>query len=53
MNDEIKQYGPVCIVNLTEQSGKERVIWDGFSHQILQFNNENVTYAVFDFHEHW
>lgn len=52
MNGEIKEYGPVCIVNLVEQTGKERVIWEGFSHQILQYNSDQVTYAVFDFHEH-
>ncbi|CAH1404834.1 unnamed protein product [Nezara viridula] len=52
MKGEITHYGPVCIINLAEQTGKERVIWEGFTQHVLQFNSDQVIYAVFDFHEH-
>nr|XP_024214319.1 phosphatidylinositide phosphatase SAC2 isoform X3 [Halyomorpha halys] len=52
MKSEIAHYGPVCIINLAEQVGKERVIWEGFTQHVLQFNSDQVIYAVFDFHEH-
>lgn len=53
MKGEIANYGPVCIVNLAEQVGKERVIWEAFTQHVLQFDSDQVIYAVFDFHEHW
>ncbi|KAL1137682.1 hypothetical protein AAG570_009378 [Ranatra chinensis] len=52
MCEEVSIYGPLCIVNLVEQSGKEKVIWEGFTQQVMQYNSELVTYATFDFHEH-
>ncbi|XP_014254193.1 phosphatidylinositide phosphatase SAC2 isoform X2 [Cimex lectularius] len=50
--EELKQYGHVCIVNLVEQTGKEKVIWEGYTHQVMQYNSNAITYATFDFHEH-
>ncbi|KAK9501283.1 hypothetical protein O3M35_012024 [Rhynocoris fuscipes] len=52
IEEELKLYGPICIVNLVEQTGKEKVIWDGFTQQVMQYNSEEITYATFDFHEH-
>ncbi|XP_065155717.1 phosphatidylinositide phosphatase SAC2 isoform X2 [Atheta coriaria] len=49
---EIARYGPVCVVNLVDQSGKEKVIWDAYSHHIFEFNSPFVTYVTFDFHEY-
>lgn len=51
--EELSKYGPVCIVNLVEQSGKEKVIWDAYTQQILSYNCPDITYATFDFHEYW
>lgn len=53
ITEELEKYGPICVVNLVEQTGKEKIIWEGFTQQILHFNSEKVTYASFDFHEHW
>ncbi|XP_073970168.1 phosphatidylinositide phosphatase spermathreecae isoform X3 [Rhodnius prolixus] len=52
IQEELNIYGPICIVNLVEQSGKEKVIWEGFTQQVMQYNSEVITYATFDFHEH-
>ncbi|KRT82343.1 hypothetical protein AMK59_4188, partial [Oryctes borbonicus] len=49
---EIKTYGPICIINLIDQSGKEKVIWDAYSHHIFQYNSSYITYVTFDFHEY-
>uniref|UniRef100_A0A146LP15 Phosphatidylinositide phosphatase SAC2 n=2 Tax=Lygus hesperus TaxID=30085 RepID=A0A146LP15_LYGHE len=52
MKEELETYGPVCIVNLVEQTGKEKVIWEGFTEQVINFDSPQITYATFDFHEH-
>uniref|UniRef100_A0A023EYP6 Putative inositol-145-triphosphate 5-phosphatase synaptojanin inp51/inp52/inp53 family n=1 Tax=Triatoma infestans TaxID=30076 RepID=A0A023EYP6_TRIIF len=52
IQEELNIYGPICIVNLVEQTGKEKVIWEGFTEQVMQYNSEVITYATFDFHEH-
>lgn len=51
--EELALYGTVCVVNLTEQSGKERVVWDAFTNHIMLYNHPDVTYVTFDFHEYW
>ncbi|RZF34258.1 hypothetical protein LSTR_LSTR016307 [Laodelphax striatellus] len=50
--EEVGCYGPVCIVNLVEQSGKERVIWDAYTQHVLAYNSPQLVYATFDFHEY-
>lgn len=49
---EIHTYGPICAVNLVDQSGHEKVIFDAYSNQIYQFDSPFVTYVTFDFHEY-
>ncbi|KAF5298153.1 hypothetical protein FQA39_LY02577 [Lamprigera yunnana] len=51
-NKELMCYGPICIINLIEQLGKEKVIWDAYSNHVLQFNSPHITYCTFDFHEY-
>lgn len=41
------------ILNLVDQSGREKIIGDSYLKQVLLFNNPNLTYVSFDFHEHW
>ncbi|XP_054278972.1 phosphatidylinositide phosphatase SAC2 [Macrosteles quadrilineatus] len=50
--EELSRYGPICVVNLVEQTGKERVIWDAFTNHIMQYNHQDITYVTFDFHEY-
>ena len=50
---EIETYGPICIVNLVEQTGKEKIIWDAYTNHVLAYNEPKITYATFDFHEYW
>ncbi|KAL1494584.1 hypothetical protein ABEB36_010159 [Hypothenemus hampei] len=49
---EIQKYGPVCVVNLVDQSGKEKIIFDAYSHHMFQLNSPFITYVTFDFHEY-
>lgn len=51
--EELAVYGPVCIVNLVDQTGKEKIIWDAYTNHILAYDNLDLTYATFDFHEYW
>ncbi|XP_012262086.2 phosphatidylinositide phosphatase SAC2 isoform X2 [Athalia rosae] len=50
--DELALYGPICIVNLVEQAGKERIIWEAYGNHILKYDHPDLTYATFDFHEY-
>ncbi|XP_076677139.1 phosphatidylinositide phosphatase spermathreecae isoform X2 [Andrena cerasifolii] len=50
--EELGHYGPVCIVNLVEQTGKERIIWEAYSNHLINYNNPDITYTAFDFHEY-
>ncbi|XP_049808352.1 phosphatidylinositide phosphatase SAC2 [Schistocerca nitens] len=51
-SEEVSVYGPVCIINLVEQYGKEKIIWDAYTNHILLLNNPQLTYVTFDFHEY-
>ncbi|XP_051157646.1 phosphatidylinositide phosphatase SAC2 isoform X2 [Leptopilina boulardi] len=50
--EELNCYGPICIVNLVEQAGKEKVIWEAYCNHVLNYNHSDLTYATFDFHEY-
>ncbi|XP_076241319.1 phosphatidylinositide phosphatase spermathreecae isoform X2 [Calliopsis andreniformis] len=50
--EELELYGPVCIVNLVEQTGKEKIIWEAYSNHVINYNNPDITYTTFDFHEY-
>ncbi|XP_065371546.1 phosphatidylinositide phosphatase SAC2 isoform X3 [Calliphora vicina] len=49
---EIDIYEGVCIVNLVEQSGKEKLIGDAYAKHVLKYNNDRVVYVTFDFHDY-
>ncbi|XP_008198080.1 phosphatidylinositide phosphatase SAC2 isoform X1 [Tribolium castaneum] len=49
---EVQKYGPVCAINLIDQTGKERVIFDAYSNYVLLYNSPFITYVTFDFHEY-
>ncbi|XP_017081969.1 phosphatidylinositide phosphatase SAC2 isoform X1 [Drosophila eugracilis] len=49
---ELETYGRVCIVNLVEQSGKEKTIGDAYADHVIKFNNERMIYVTFDFHDY-
>ncbi|XP_043672998.1 phosphatidylinositide phosphatase SAC2 isoform X2 [Vespula pensylvanica] len=51
-SEELDLYGPICIVNLVEQTGKEKIIWEAYSNHILKYNHSDITYTTFDFHEY-
>ncbi|XP_015433171.1 PREDICTED: phosphatidylinositide phosphatase SAC2 [Dufourea novaeangliae] len=50
--EELGVYGPICIVNLVEQTGKEKIIWDAYSNHVINYNHPDITYTIFDFHEY-
>lgn len=49
---ELDIYKSVCIINLVEQTGKEKVIADAYANHVLKYNNEHLVYVTFDFHEY-
>lgn len=51
--EELDLYGPICIVNLVEQTGKEKIIWEAYGNHVLNYNHPDITYTTFDFHEYW
>ncbi|KAJ8715665.1 hypothetical protein PYW07_010147 [Mythimna separata] len=50
--EELKTYKNVCIVNLVDQQGRERIIWEAYGEHVLKYNSPDVIYATFDFHEY-
>ncbi|XP_077585048.1 phosphatidylinositide phosphatase SAC2 isoform X2 [Stigmatopora nigra] len=50
--EQLKLYKKEVIINLVDQSGREKLIGDAYLKQVLLFNNPNLTYVSFDFHEH-
>lgn len=49
---ELNIYQSVCIINLVEQSGKEKVIGDAYANHVVRLNSDKLTYVTFDFHEY-
>lgn len=50
---ELKLYKTICIVNLVEQSGKEKLIFDAYGNHVVKYDNDKLIYVTFDFHEYW
>ncbi|XP_026878409.2 phosphatidylinositide phosphatase SAC2 isoform X1 [Electrophorus electricus] len=51
-NQQLKIYQKQVIINLVDQNGREKVMGDAYLKQVLLYNNPNLTYVSFDFHEH-
>lgn len=52
-DDELNIYGNICIINLVEQTGKEKVIFDAYAIHTIKYNSDKLLYVTFDFHEYW
>ncbi|KAM9365096.1 phosphatidylinositide phosphatase SAC2 [Pholidichthys leucotaenia] len=50
--EQLKLYKKQVIINLVDQNGREKLIGDAYLKQVLLYNNPNLTYVSFDFHEH-
>ncbi|KAG9341006.1 hypothetical protein JZ751_019759 [Albula glossodonta] len=50
--EQLKIYKKQVIINLIDQTGREKLIGDAYLKQVLLYNNPNLTYVSFDFHEH-
>jgi len=53
MDEQLRLYGSVAAVTLTELVGKEKVIGDAYLDHVLRYNSPDITYITFDFHEYW
>ncbi|XP_058840370.1 phosphatidylinositide phosphatase SAC2 [Topomyia yanbarensis] len=49
---ELKIYHSVCIINLVEQTGKEKIIGDTYANHVIRYNSDKLIYVTFDFHEY-
>ncbi|XP_053678943.1 phosphatidylinositide phosphatase SAC2 [Anopheles nili] len=49
---ELAIYQSICIINLVEQSGKEKIIGDAYANHVLKYNSNRLIYVTFDFHEY-
>ncbi|XP_058064402.1 phosphatidylinositide phosphatase SAC2 isoform X1 [Anopheles bellator] len=49
---ELSIYQTICIINLVEQSGKEKIIGDAYANHVLKYNSDKLIYVTFDFHEY-
>ena len=53
LDGELNEYGNVTILNLVDQTGKEKIIQDTFLDHVVKYNNPKLTFVAFDFHEYW
>uniref|UniRef100_A0A4W5NXC0 Inositol polyphosphate-5-phosphatase F n=1 Tax=Hucho hucho TaxID=62062 RepID=A0A4W5NXC0_9TELE len=51
-DEQLNLYKKQVIINLVDQSGREKIIGDAYLKQVLLYNNPSLTYVSFDFHEH-
>ncbi|CAL8257086.1 unnamed protein product [Lota lota] len=51
-DEQLRLYQKQVIINLVDQGGREKIIGDSYLKQVLLYNNPNLTYVSFDFHEH-
>lgn len=49
---ELDIYKSICVINLTEQAGKEKVISDSYARHIVNYNSDQLIYVSFDFHSY-
>ena len=52
-NSQNELYKHQVVISLVDQSGKEAVIHDAFIKHILKYDNPDLTFITFDFHEYW
>lgn len=52
-DNELALYNSVCIINLVEQSGKEKVIFDAYANHVCKYDSDKLIYVSFDFHDYW
>lgn len=45
-------YGRQILVNLVDQTGKEKVLSDAYLDHVVEFNRDGITYVAFDFHDY-
>ncbi len=43
----------IILINLIEEYGRESLLGDAFLELTANYNNENLIYVQFDFHEYW
>ncbi|XP_055384733.1 phosphatidylinositide phosphatase SAC2 [Condylostylus longicornis] len=51
-NQELDIYKNIVIINLVEQTGKEKVIADSYATHIVKYNSDRLIYVTFDFHDY-
>ncbi|KAJ7385551.1 Phosphatidylinositide phosphatase SAC2 [Desmophyllum pertusum] len=49
---QLELYKTVAVINLVDQTGREKIISDVFMDNILAYNSPFLTYITFDFHEY-
>lgn len=52
-DEELELYKAIIIINLVEQSGKEKIMFDAFGNHVVKYNHDQLIYVTFDFHEYW
>lgn len=52
-DEELSLYESIIIINLVEQSGKEKIMFDAYGNHVVKYNNDQLIYVTFDFHEYW
>jgi hypothetical protein len=43
----------LVLISLVDEWGKESILNDTYYEHIVKYNNPNLSYISFDFHEYW
>jgi len=43
----------LVLISLIDEWGKENILNDTYYEHIIKYNNPNLSYITFDFHEYW
>jgi hypothetical protein len=43
----------LVLISLIDEWGKESILNDAYYEHIIKYNNSNLSYISFDFHEYW
>ena len=50
---QVALYRQLCVVNVVDGTGKEKVIADAYLCHTILYNSPHLVYIAFDFHEYW
>ena len=52
-DNELKTYENIKVINLVQQCGREKILFEKYTEHIFHYDCKDVTYVAFDFQGYW